>query len=267
MRHFDNFVLFFILLSTILLSLENPLDDPKGMKLRILNIIDVVMTSIFTLESLLKIVEYGLIFNGKKSYLRSSWNLIDFCIVIGAILSLVLKRFDFGYIKAIRMIRILRPMRVISRNEGLKVAVLSLLNSIPGLVNVMILSLSFFMLYGILGTNFFGGKFFSCHIDGNFQDPEAGSISKWQCLNNGGDWINRDGNFDDVFSSIMELFVLTTTEGWTLTMWAGVDAKSVNMTPERDHRPLSIFYFIFFIIIGSLFILNLFVGVVINTFN
>jgi hypothetical protein len=41
---------------------------------------------------------------------------------------------------------------VISRNENLKIAVLSLLNSIPGIVNVMIVSLLFFILFGILGT-------------------------------------------------------------------------------------------------------------------
>lgn len=51
---FDPFILFMIIFSTILLTLENPLDDPNGEKMQILFYIDIVVTTIFTLECAFK---------------------------------------------------------------------------------------------------------------------------------------------------------------------------------------------------------------------
>lgn len=50
-------------------------------------------------------------------------------------------------------------------------------------------------------------------------------------------------------------------------MWRAVDSTSINMMPIRDNDEAATLFFVCFVIIGSLFILNLFVGVVINTFN
>ena len=63
------------------------------------------------------------------------------------------------------MLRILRPLRMINRNKGLKVVVLSILNAIPGILNVLIIAMFFFLLFGILGTTFFKGRFFNCNVD------------------------------------------------------------------------------------------------------
>ena len=268
LKYFDSIILLFIVVSTVLLSLENPLDDPSGFKGEILFRADIVMTTVFTLECLLKIIERGLILNGKKSYLRDSWNVIDFFIVISALTSISTSSIDLGFFKALRMIRVLRPLRMISRNEGLKIAVLSLLNSIPSLINAMIISLLFLTLFGILGTNFFKGQFFTCHdLPESPEGLESTAEHKWACLDNGGSWVIRDGHFDHVFRSILELFIMTTTEGWTMTMWAGVDATKLDYSPIRDYNPASIMFFTFFTVVGSLFVLNLFVGIVIGTFN
>jgi hypothetical protein len=66
---------------------------------------------------------------------------------------------------------------------------------------------------------------------------------------------------------MVSLFEMSTTEGWIDVMWSGVDSRAVNLVPKRDTGVIWVFFFIIFIIVGSLFILNLFVGVVINTFN
>jgi hypothetical protein len=63
------------------------------------------------------------------------------------------------------------------------------------------------------------------------------------------------------------LFEMSTTEGWVNLMWKGVDSTKINFEPIRDNKIFWIFFFLVFIVIGSLFIMNLFVGVVINTFN
>lgn len=63
------------------------------------------------------------------------------------------------------MLRVLRPLRMISRNPGLRIAVQSLINAIPDIGNVLVVSLLFILLFAILGTNFYKGTFFSCHTE------------------------------------------------------------------------------------------------------
>ena len=48
---------------------------------------DLVMTVIFTLEAVLKIIAVGFLFNKRTSYLRQTWNILDFAIVVCAIVS------------------------------------------------------------------------------------------------------------------------------------------------------------------------------------
>ena len=60
---------------------------------------------------------------------------------------------------------------------------------------------------------------------------------------------------------------MSTTEGWNAVMWSGVDTTQVDYVPKKDNNIYYVFFFIAFIVIGSQFFINLFVGVVINTFN
>ena len=135
---------------------------------------------------------------------------------------------DLSFIKALRILRVLRPLRVISRNEGLKVAVQCLFNAIPGIVNVLVIEMLFFMLFGIFGTNYFKGTFFYCDTS-KVPTKLASNISdKWNCIDYGGVWINQDANFDSVFQSMVTLFEMSTTEGWVGTMWNGVDSVAID---------------------------------------
>ena len=79
----------FILISSIHLALENPLNNPEGGLARALRQLDIVMTTIFAFEIFIKVVAFGLIMNGPKSYLLSGWNIIDLLIVIVSYLALV----------------------------------------------------------------------------------------------------------------------------------------------------------------------------------
>jgi hypothetical protein len=58
-----------------------------------------------------------------------------------------------------------------------------------------------------------------------------------------------------------------TTEGWMTVMYAGIDSRGVDLQPKKDSNLWWILYFISFMIVGSQFIINLFVGVVIDNFN
>jgi hypothetical protein len=114
-------LIFFIILSSIHLAIDNPLKDPNGKLDSILWYFNIVFTVIFFFEAVIKIITYGFLFNGKDSYLRNYWNIIDFCIVITSILSTssTIDSPILRVLKVFRMARILRPLRLISKNKGL----------------------------------------------------------------------------------------------------------------------------------------------------
>lgn len=117
------FILFLIAISSILLALDNPLNDPNSFLASFLEYSDFILTSFFLAESLLKIIAFGFLFNGEISYLRNGWNAIDFTVVIISIASLVVSGNKFKIVKIFRLLRILRPLRVISKNKGLKIGI------------------------------------------------------------------------------------------------------------------------------------------------
>jgi len=108
-----------------MLAFNNPLVDPELPERKFLTWMDTVTTILFALEALSKILAYGFLFNGKKSYLRNYSNILDFIIVIFGLGSLALTDSNsaltksLSKLKVIRVARVLRPLRIISRSEGL----------------------------------------------------------------------------------------------------------------------------------------------------
>ena len=95
------------------------------------------MTVVFGIEVALKVITYGFLFNGQYSYLRSFWNILDFFVVITSVLSMS-GNDTLSVFRILRLFRVLRPLRVIARNEGLRIAVQTLIKGIPNLVNLVI---------------------------------------------------------------------------------------------------------------------------------
>jgi hypothetical protein len=186
-----------IAISSILLALDNPLNDPNSRLVYILGVSDIVLTSFFILEAFLKIIAQGFLFNGETSYLRIGWNVIDFAVVITSTVSIILNGYKLKIIKIFRLLRVLRPLRVISRNKGLKIGIQALLMAIPSLLNVLVISVTFFLICGVIGVNYFKGSFFKCKFGPQFTDElnyntELYVQTKFDCINQGGTWENAD---------------------------------------------------------------------------
>lgn len=263
-------MLLLIAISTMLLILDNPNIDPEGELATVLNNFDIVLTSLFTLECLINVTLFGFICNGKTSYARDPWNVMDIVIVVFSIVTIVLAGqggVDLSILKIFRMLRVLRPLRFLKRNFGLKIQVISLMNAIPGIFNLMMISGLVLVLFGIQAVGLLKGKLFFCETV-NVPDYLTGEIkNKWDCINYGGEWVNSDDNFDNVVSAMMTLFGMSTTEGWLDVMWSTIDTTEIDFVPQLNSNPAYVLFFQAFMIVGSLFILNLFVGVVINVFN
>ena len=145
--------------------MDSPLDDPKSYKMMILKKIDLFMTVAFTIEVVVKVIVYGFLF-GKKTYLREAWNILDFLIVLTALIDLALgDSVSVGFLKAIRILKILRPLRLISRNKDLKISIISLGRAIPAILRLSLLVFFFIFLFAILMTMLFSGSFDSCNMD------------------------------------------------------------------------------------------------------
>lgn len=199
---FDKVILLMILISSVLLAMENPLNNPESSFNQVLFYLDVVFTSCFGLECLIKIVSYGFFFNGEESYLKSSYNCLDFFIVIISVFSLSFQNANLGFLKILRLLRILRPLRVISRNEGLKVALSALFMAMPNIANVSIVSGLFMLIFSIIGVFYFNGTFYRC----DYYIPTEEIVHKWQCINLGGMWNREHFHFDDVTDAMISFF-------------------------------------------------------------
>merc|ERR1719502_1861806 len=119
----------------------------------------------------LKVIATGFLMNGPNSYLKNSWNVLDFVIVVVSIVNITFKLrgetlTGGSALRALRTVRVLRPLRMVSRQKELKLVVDALLSSIPSIVNVGVVCILFFLIFAVMGVNYFKGVLNSCQGDG-----------------------------------------------------------------------------------------------------
>jgi hypothetical protein len=261
-KEFEYVILVFIIFSSIQLCLENPLSNPEGNVRKAARVVDIIVTIIFVMEAVLKIFSFGFIFCGPTSYMRNGWNILDFSIVMVSTLSLS-GQLNLGIFKVLRLFRVLRPLKMISRNEFLKISISSLFYAAPQIANVILILFLFLWIFGIIGVNLLKGLYFRCEA---YLD-HADIFTKWDCVNFGGSWTNNGVNYDSIIEGFISGFGMSNTVGWADTMYKGIASRGIDLQPEQGFNyPISLYYIIF-IIFGSFFVVNLFVGVVISSYN
>ncbi|NWV74624.1 SCN5A protein, partial [Dasyornis broadbenti] len=262
---FEFFIIFMILLSSGALAFEDIHVHKRETVKRILEFFDQMFTFIFVLEMLLKWVAYGF-----KKYFTNAWCCLDFFIVAVSLINLFGSTFDT--IKSLRTLRALRPLRALSRFEGMRVVVNALLGAIPSIMNVLLVCLIFWLIFSIMGVNLFAGKFGKCvnlTEENSVLDSSISNKTDCRMYNNTGKiyWVNATVNFDNVGSGYLALLQVATFKGWMDIMYAAVDSTEKDDQPVRENNVYMYLYFVTFIIFGSFFTLNLFVGVIIDNFN
>ncbi|NXA52457.1 CAC1H protein, partial [Nothocercus julius] len=266
-KMFDHVVLVFIFLNCITIALERPDIDPQSTERIFLSVSNYIFTAIFVAEMMVKVVALGF-FSGENTYLQSSWNVLDGVLVFVSIIDIIVSMASaggakiLGVLRVLRLLRTLRPLRVISRAPGLKLVVETLISSLRPIGNIVLICCAFFIIFGILGVQLFKGKFYYC--DG----PDVKNITtKTDCTNARYRWVRRKYNFDNLGQALMSLFVLSSKDGWVNIMYDGLDAVGIDQQPIQNHNPWMLLYFISFLLIVSFFVLNMFVGVVVENFH
>ncbi|XP_028848894.1 sodium channel, voltage gated, type VIII, alpha subunit a isoform X3 [Denticeps clupeoides] len=269
---FETLIIFMILLSSGALAFEDVYIEQRKTIRIILEYADRVFTYIFILEMLLKWVAYGFV-----KYFTNAWCWLDFFIVDVSIVSLIANALGYselGPIKSLRTLRALRPLRALSRFEGMRVVVNALVGAIPSIMNVLLVCLIFWLIFSIMGVNLFAGKYYYCYNETSEEYFPLDIVNnKSECfdlINNNFTevrWKNVKINFDNVGAGYLALLQVATFKGWMDIMYAAVDSRKVEDQPSYEDNIYMYIYFVIFIIFGSFFTLNLFIGVIIDNFN
>jgi hypothetical protein len=154
----------------------------------------------------------------------------------------------------------------------MKLIVNALLSTLPHVCSLMVICLLFLIVFGILGVQLFGGAFRAC------TDPavatEAACVGDWappggaEGLTAAREWLNPPfGSFDSLPAAALLLFEMQGLEGWPEVLFAGIDSVGPGAAPVRGHSTGSAAFFLLWIVVGSFFVLNLFIGVIVDTFN
>ncbi|XP_033215596.1 voltage-dependent T-type calcium channel subunit alpha-1G-like isoform X2 [Belonocnema kinseyi] len=248
--------------------MERPNIPPNSRERIFLSSANYIFTAVFAMEMFIKVVTSGMLY-GAGAYFTSGWNIMDGSLVIISIIDLLMSLLSssspkiFGILRVFRLLRSLRPLRVINRAPGLKLVVQTLLSSLRPIGNIVLICCTFFVIFGILGVQLFKGAFYYC------EGPEVNNVrNKTECLADKRNvWMNRKYNFDDLGKALMSLFVLSSRDGWVNIMYTGLDAVGVDQQPIENYSEWRLLYFIAFILLVGFFVLNMFVGVVVENFH
>ncbi|KAF7209454.1 calcium voltage-gated channel subunit alpha1 D [Nothobranchius furzeri] len=285
-KPFDIFILLSIFANCVALAIYIPFPgDDSNSTNQELETVEYAFLIIFTIETFLKIIAYGLVMH-QNSYVRNGWNMLDFVIVIVGLFSVVLemitKDHDSGGqsggkpggfdVKALRAFRVLRPLRLVSGVPSLQVVLNSIIKAMVPLLHIALLVLFVIIIYAIIGLELFIGKMHAtCYVmkSGALAEEEpapcAVSGHGRRCLLNG--TVCREGwqgpnngitNFDNFLFAMLTVFQCITMEGWTDVLYWMNDAMGFE---------LPWVYFVSLVIFGSFFVLNLVLGVLSGEFS
>ena len=240
------------------------MNDPTTGFSKTLSILDYVLTAIFAEEMILKLIANGILFCGSRSYLRSSTNIFDTVIVMITIFSYFVAQ-DLNSIKVLRLIKVLRPLRAISRNQGLRASIQTLVVAIPSILDICLVMMLYLFIVSIISINYFKGQLYLC------ENQVLESLqNKWDCINSGGDWKNSNLNFDNVPEAMATVFVLSNSVDWSKIMFHAAKAQGKDLMPTYGQdipSPLVSLFIVAVVMLGNFFIMNLFIGVLISKYN
>ncbi|XP_068780215.1 voltage-dependent L-type calcium channel subunit alpha-1F [Struthio camelus] len=285
-KPFDILILVTIFANCVALGVYIPFpEDDSNAANHNLEQVEYVFLIIFTAETFLKIVAYGLVLH-PSAYIRNGWNLLDFVIVIVGLFSVILEQASHkpgeahhmsgkpgGFdVKALRAFRVLRPLRLVSGVPSLHIVLNSIMKAMVPLLHIALLVLFVIIIYAIIGLELFIGRMHkTCFFIGSDleseDDPSPCAFSGHgrACVQNNtecrGRWEGPNGgitNFDNFFFAMLTVFQCITMEGWTDVLYWMQDAMG---------HELPWIYFVSLVIFGSFFVLNLVLGVLSGEFS
>ncbi|GIX95914.1 voltage-dependent T-type calcium channel subunit alpha-1G [Caerostris extrusa] len=267
-KAFDYAVLFFISLNCITLAMERPTIPPGSLERTILTAANYMFTVVFAIEMFIKVIAKGLWY-GNRAYFKSGWNVMDGSLVIISLVDFCLSFIADGSPRIFGILRVFPPPSITQtikshqQSSGTK----------TGGPDSVILAQTHrkhcaYLLHVLhhlwhIGCTVVQGKPILLRRSGyqkvkNKTDCEADARNQW---------VNQRYNFDNLGQALMSLFVLSSKDGWVNIMYTGLDAVGVDQQPIVNYNEWRLLYFISFLLLVAFFVLNMFVGVVVENFH
>ncbi|XP_012879075.1 PREDICTED: voltage-dependent L-type calcium channel subunit alpha-1C [Dipodomys ordii] len=249
---FTNLILFFILLSSISLAAEDPVQHTSFRN---------------------HMTAYGA-FLHKGSFCRNYFNILDLLVVSVSLISFGIQSSAINVVKILRVLRVLRPLRAINRAKGLKHVVQCVFVAIRTIGNIVIVTTLLQFMFACIGVQLFKGKLYTCsdsskqteaECKGNYITYKDGEVD--HPIIQPRSWENSKFDFDNVLTAMMALFTVSTFEGWPELLYRSIDSHTEDKGPIYNYRVEISIFFIIYIIIIAFFMMNIFVGFVIVTFQ
>uniref|UniRef100_A0A8D0BRB2 Voltage-dependent N-type calcium channel subunit alpha n=1 Tax=Salvator merianae TaxID=96440 RepID=A0A8D0BRB2_SALMN len=240
---FEYFIMVMIALNTIVLMMKF-YDAPVPYE-NMLKCLNIVFTSMFSLECVLKIIAFGVL-----NYFRDAWNIFDFVTVLGSITDILVTEIADNFINLsfLRLFRAARLIKLLRQGYTIRILLWTFVQSFKALPYVCLLIAMLFFIYAIIGMQVFG----------NIALNDDTSI-------------NRHNNFQTFLQALMLLFRSATGEAWHEIMLSCLSNQDCdehsNLSKKECGSDFAYFYFVSFIFLCSFLMLNLFVAVIMDNFE
>uniref|UniRef100_A0A671G4D9 Voltage-dependent N-type calcium channel subunit alpha-1B n=1 Tax=Rhinolophus ferrumequinum TaxID=59479 RepID=A0A671G4D9_RHIFE len=241
---FEYFIMAMIALNTVVLMMKF-YDAPYEYEL-MLKCLNVVFTSVFSLECILKIIAFGVL-----NYFRDAWNVFDFVTVLGSITDILrsplFPQNNFINLSFLRLFRAARLIKLLRQGYTIRILLWTFVQSfkVSPALRVLLIAMLFFI-YAIIGMQVFG----------NIALDDDSSI-------------NRHNNFRTFLQALMLLFRSATGEAWHEIMLSCLSHRACDEHANATEcgSDFAYFYFVSFIFLCSFLMLNLFVAVIMDNFE
>uniref|UniRef100_A0A3B3UQQ2 Voltage-dependent P/Q-type calcium channel subunit alpha-1A n=1 Tax=Poecilia latipinna TaxID=48699 RepID=A0A3B3UQQ2_9TELE len=247
---FEYSIMALIALNTIVLMMKYHSDEPDKVPVaydNALKYLNIVFTTFFFMESILKIIAFG-----PLNYFRDAWNVFDFVSVIGSITDILVTEIWDNAINLsfLRLFRAARLIKLLRQGETIRILLWTFVQSFKALPYVCLLIAMLFFIYAIIGMQLFG----NIALD---EDEDSA--------------IDEHNNFRTFIMALMLLFRSATGEAWHEIMLACLGEKKCDPesgnTGKECGSTFAYTYFVSFIFLCSFLMLNLFVAVIMDNFE
>ncbi|KAI8429617.1 hypothetical protein MSG28_000214 [Choristoneura fumiferana] len=233
-----------------------------------LTLMNLVFTTFFLLETVLKLIAFGC-----QNFFKDPWNTFDFITVIGSIIDALIMElgentFNVGFLRLFRAARLIKLLR---QGYTIRILLWTFVQSFKALPYVCLLIAMLFFIYAIIGMQVFGNMQYdpdsAINRHNNFRSFVFGNIELVPDSD-----MNRHNNFGSFIQALMLLFRCATGESWPNIMLACLkpakcDEKAGKPANEACGSTLAYAYFVSFIFFCSFLMLNLFVAVIMDNFD
>ena len=218
--YFKNFMIIITIASLILLMINTPVSDPNSTDIIVCDIIEKIFIAFYIIEFVLTIKGVGF-YKYWFDYMKKNYFVLfnTFNVII-SICSLVENKYESRVCETLKIIRVFRLVSTGTKTfHHMHLISSSLIKSLPNIGKLLVFFTIFLYVFSLFAMKYLKGQLYVCDLLFESGESEMFEINnKNDCFDYGGNWINKDYNYDNILRSFFTLFVISSSEGWSNLM-------------------------------------------------